>query len=53
MVDANHAYAAHVAITAGRGLERDGVYWYEEPVPPEDLAGYRQVADALGWAGTG
>src|SRR5207248_3775022 len=47
MVDANHAYAAHVAIRVGRGLEREGAYWFEEPVPPEDRAGYRQVADAL------
>jgi len=47
MVDANHAYAAHTAITIGRGLEQVGVHWFEEPVTPEDLAGYRQVADAL------
>jgi D-galactarolactone cycloisomerase len=53
MVDANHAYAAHTAITVGRGLEGAGVHWFEEPVAPEDLAGYRQVADALDLAVAG
>lgn len=53
MVDANHAYAAYAAITIGRALEREGVYWFEEPVQPEDLAGYRQVADALDLAVAG
>lgn len=47
MVDANHAYVAHAAIAIGRDLDREGVYWFEEPVPPEDVAGYRQVVDAL------
>jgi D-galactarolactone cycloisomerase len=53
MVDANHAYAAHTAIAAGRGLEAAGVYWFEEPVVPEDRIGYRQVAGALDLAVAG
>ncbi len=46
MVDANHAYATHVACAVARELERFGVYWFEEPVVPEDLDGYRRVRDA-------
>ena len=43
MVDANHAYAAHTACSLARELERLDVYWFEEPVVPEDLEGYRRV----------
>jgi D-galactarolactone cycloisomerase len=53
MVDANHAYVAHTAITVGRGLEAHGVYWFEEPVVPEDLIGYQEVARALDLAVAG
>lgn len=47
MADANHAYNATTAIRMGRALERHGILWFEEPVPPEDRAGYRRVRDAL------
>jgi D-galactarolactone cycloisomerase len=47
MVDANHAYNAATAIRIGRALEEHGVLWFEEPVTPEDRAGYRRVRDAL------
>lgn len=47
MVDANHAYSAASAIRMGRVLERLGVLWFEEPVVPEDRAGYRRVRDAI------
>ncbi len=43
MVDTNHAYGVADAIRLGRALERLGLRWYEEPVVPEDLAGYREV----------
>lgn len=46
MVDANHAYRAHTAVLMARGLEEHGVYWFEEPVPPEDFDGYLQVKAA-------
>lgn len=49
-VDANHAYNAHTAIRIGRGLEKYGVLFFEEPVPPEDRAGYRRVRETLGIA---
>jgi len=47
MVDANHAYDATAAIRLGRMIERYDIGWFEEPVPPEDLAGYREVKSAL------
>jgi len=47
MVDANHAYDAVAAIRLGRMIERYDIGWFEEPVPPEDLAGYRAVKAAL------
>ena len=47
MVDANHAYDATAAIRVGRAIEDLDIAWFEEPVPPEDLDGYRQVKAAL------
>ena len=47
MVDANHAYDAATAIRLGRGFARLDVYWFEEPVIPEDLDGYAAVRRAL------
>ena len=41
MVDANHAYDAVAAIRLGRLIEPHEIGWFEEPVPPEDVAGYR------------
>ena len=43
MVDANHAYQGHTACYVAKGLEEFGTYWFEEPVVPEDLGGYRKV----------
>ncbi|WP_409189655.1 mandelate racemase/muconate lactonizing enzyme family protein [Bradyrhizobium sp. RDM4] len=47
MVDANHAYDAVAAIRLGRMIERYDIGWFEEPVPPEDVAGYHAVRSAL------
>jgi len=47
MVDANHAYTAREAIPLGRELEHLNVFWFEEPVAPEDHQGYRDVCTAL------
>jgi D-galactarolactone cycloisomerase len=47
MVDANHAYDAVAAISLGRKIETYEIGWFEEPVPPEDVAGYRSVKAAL------
>jgi D-galactarolactone cycloisomerase len=47
MADANHAYDALGAIQLGRLIQPLDIAWFEEPVPPEDLAGYREVKAAL------
>jgi D-galactarolactone cycloisomerase len=47
MVDANHAYDAPAAIRLGRMIEPYDIGWFEEPVPPEDVAGYCEVKSAL------
>lgn len=47
MVDANHAYDAVAAIRLGRMIEPYDIGWFEEPVPPEDVAGYRAVKSSL------
>lgn len=47
MADANHAYDAGGALRLGRELERLGFLWFEEPVLPDDLDGYRRLTNAL------
>jgi D-galactarolactone cycloisomerase len=47
MVDANHAYDTVAAIHLGRQIEQYDIGWFEEPVPPEDLAGHLAVKAAL------
>lgn len=47
LVDANHAYNTHTALRIGRHLEEYGVLWFEEPVVPEDLDGYRRLRSVL------
>ncbi len=46
MVDANQGYTADGALAFARRVDGLAVSWLEEPVPPDDLAGYRQVASA-------
>jgi L-alanine-DL-glutamate epimerase-like enolase superfamily enzyme len=51
-LDANNAYRTpHEAIRAARAFERaagaEGVWWFEEPLSPEDIAGHAEVARAL------
>jgi D-galactarolactone cycloisomerase len=47
MIDANHAYDAVAAIRLGRKVEDLDIGWFEEPVPPEDIAGHCRVRAAL------
>ena len=47
MVDANHCYNTADARQTGQALGSLGVYWFEEPVAPEDRAGYRFLRDNL------
>jgi L-alanine-DL-glutamate epimerase-like enolase superfamily enzyme len=47
MIDVNMGWSADVAIEMGRKFQEYGVYWLEEPVPPDDFDGYRRIAQAL------
>ncbi|MCY4241974.1 MAG: mandelate racemase/muconate lactonizing enzyme family protein [Rhodobacter sp.] len=47
MADANHCYTTGDAFYVGRALEELGAYWFEEPVAPEDLDGYRELRAGL------
>lgn len=43
MVDANCAYNAAEAIRLAKQMEEYDIYWFEEPVPPEDIDGSIEV----------
>lgn len=47
IADANCKYRATSAIRVGHMLEKYDIYWFEEPVPPDDLDGYRRVRSAV------
>lgn len=46
MVDANCAYKAYAAIQLARLIEDYDVFWFEEPLTPDNLRGYRRLAQA-------
>lgn len=46
MLDANAVYRADEAITLSRRLSELDIRWLEEPVPADDLHGYRALAAA-------
>ncbi len=47
MVDANHAYNKNDALYVGRGLDEMNIYWFEEPVAPEDYESYKELKEKL------
>ncbi len=46
MVDANCAYRAYEAIQIAKRIEEFDIFWFEEPVAPDDYEGHRKVAQA-------
>jgi len=44
MVDANMVWSAEEALERGKRLEQFGLFWYEEPTIPEDVAGHARLA---------
>lgn len=48
MVDANYALDVGQAITAARAFLPYNLHWFEEPIIPEDVEGYAQIAAATG-----
>jgi D-arabinonate dehydratase len=47
MVDVNGAWDVPTAVKMGRAMEPWDIYWYEEPVSPDDLAGSAQVGEKV------
>ncbi len=47
MVDVNQGWSVKQAIRMGKRLEEHDVFWLEEPIPHEDVAGTAQVAAAV------
>jgi D-galactarolactone cycloisomerase len=47
MVDANHAYNLNDALYVGRGLDELDVFWFEEPIAPEDYNGYKELKNKI------
>ena len=45
MVDVNGNYTADLALRLAAELDPRRVLWLEEPLPPEDLAGYQRLRD--------
>ena len=46
LVDANNAYSAYQAIDIARKIEPFDMFWFEEPVAPDDYRGHARVARA-------
>jgi L-alanine-DL-glutamate epimerase-like enolase superfamily enzyme len=46
LVDANCAYRGYDAIRFARQVERYDLFWFEEPVMPDDYDGHRRLAQA-------
>ena len=46
LVDANCAYRYYQAIQFARRIEEYDIFWFEEPVAPDDYEGHRKLAEA-------
>ncbi len=47
MVDANQVFDRKEALRRGRVYQEMGCFWYEEPLPPQDMEGFAILAEAL------
>lgn len=47
LIDANNKWNAYDAIRFGRAVEKYDLYWFEEPVEPDDFQGCADVRQAL------
>lgn len=45
MVDANCGYDVATAVDVAHALEDLDIFWFEEPIAPDDFAGYRRLTD--------
>ena len=46
LVDANNAYRYYEAIEIARKIEKYDIFWFEEPVAPDDYRGHALIASA-------
>jgi D-arabinonate dehydratase len=46
LVDANCAYRYYEAIQIAKRMEEHDIFWFEEPVAPDDYDGHRKLAEA-------
>ena len=47
MVDINHGYTASAAVAAARAMQGADLLWIEEPIVPDDVAGYAMISKAV------
>src|ERR1700722_18121582 len=47
MVDANQVFNRNDALRRGRVYQEMGCFWYEEPLPPQEMEGYAELAKEL------
>jgi L-alanine-DL-glutamate epimerase-like enolase superfamily enzyme len=47
MVDANQVFNRNEALRRGRVYQEMGCFWYEEPLPPQEMEGYGILAQEL------
>lgn len=45
MVDANYSMSVKEAITASRAFQEYDIFWFEEPIIPDNYAGYAKIAE--------
>ena len=48
MVDANYGFDVPQAIAAANAFEPYNLYWFEEPIEPDNYLGHAEIADATG-----
>ena len=47
MVDANQVFNRNEALRRGRVYQEMGCFWFEEPLPPQDMDGFAELAREL------
>lgn len=47
LIDANNKWRAYEAIRFGRAVEKYNIFWFEEPVEPDDFAGCAEIKQEL------
>ena len=48
MVDANYSMSVEKAIDAANAFSKYDILWFEEPINPDDYAGYAEIANKTG-----